>query len=219
MKIGVLGTGSVGTAIAAALVAKGHNVVLGSRTAGSEKAKQWLTSVSGNAAEGTFADAAAHGEMVFLCLNGAYALEVIRGIDAQSLSGKIVVDVTNPLDFSKGMPPAILEDYHIRSLGEQIQAAVPEALVVKALNTINYKVMVDPRIVGGGDHHIFLCGNSEEAKKGVQEFLVQNFHWNAESLVDLGDIRVARTTEAIVPFWVMVMQEMKTPVFNFRVVQ
>jgi predicted dinucleotide-binding enzyme len=219
MNIGVLGTGSVGTAIASALVAKGHNVVLGSRTAGSEKAKGWLASVSGNAAEGTFSDAAVHGEMVFICLNGAHALDVVRSIDAQSLSGKIVVDVTNPLDFSRGMPPAILEEYHIRSLGEQIQEAAPEALVVKALNTINYKVMVDPRIVSGGDHHIFLCGNSEEAKKRVQEFLVQNFHWNTESLVDLGDIRVARSTEAIVPFWVMVMQEMKTPVFSFRVVQ
>jgi predicted dinucleotide-binding enzyme len=219
MKIGVLGTGSVGTAIASALVARGHNVVLGSRTAGSEKAKQWLSAASGEAAEGAFSDAAAHGEMVFVCLNGAYALEVIRSIDAQSLSGKIVVDVTNPLDFSKGMPPAILEDYHTRSLGEQIQEAVPEALVVKALNTINYKVMVDARIVNGGDHHIFLCGNSGEAKLRVQEFLVQNFHWRIEDLIDLGDIRVARCTEAIVPFWVMVMQEMKTPVFNSKIVQ
>jgi predicted dinucleotide-binding enzyme len=219
MKIGVLGTGVVGEAIATALISKGHNVMMGSRSAGNEKAKSWKKKAGEHASEGTFNDAALHGELIFICLNGEYTLEAIIGVNAENLTNKIVVDITNPLDFTQGMPPRILEDFRIESLGEQVQSAIPQAYVVKALNTINYNLMVDARKVAGGNHNIFICGNDPDAKNKVKHFLVDNFHWTPEGLVDLGDIKAARCTEAIVPFWVMVWQSLGTPLFNFKVVK
>src|SRR5687768_2832799 len=111
MKIGVLGTGSVGQAIATALVQQGHQVMMGSRTKGNEKAVSWQASQGASAMVGDFDEAAAHGEVVFFCLNGAYALEAASGISPAHIVGKIVIDTTNPLDFSQGMPPGILEPY------------------------------------------------------------------------------------------------------------
>ncbi|MDB5252815.1 MAG: oxidoreductase [Flaviaesturariibacter sp.] len=218
MKIGVFGTGSVGSAIATALVANGHHVMMGSRSAGSERAVAWRDKTGTNAAEGSFADAASFGEIIFLCLNGAFVLDVLASIPAMDLHDKIIIDVTNPLDFSAGMPPRILPAFQTVSLGEQVQAAVPGAYVVKALNTLNYKLMVDARLVNEGDHNIFICGNDTVAKERVKDLLVENFHWRADNLLDLGDIRTAHCTEAIVPFWVLVMQSYHTPLFNFKVV-
>ena len=218
MKIGVLGTGSVGQAIATALVKAGHNVMMGSRTAGNEKAVTWQASQPANAEIGDFDDTAAYGEILFFCLNGAFALDAATQIAQEHVTGKVVIDTTNPLDFSQGMPPGILEAYRNISLGEQLQTALPEARIVKALNTLNYKVMVDARVVNGGDHTLYLCGNDTAAKESVKDLLSQNFYWTRENLVDLGDIKAARCTEAIVPFWVLVMQAEHTPVFNFKVV-
>jgi hypothetical protein len=218
MKIGVLGTGSVGQAIATALVQQGHRVMMGSRTQGNEKAVSWQALQGANAAIGSFDDAAAYGELLFFCLNGAFALDAASQIDQAHITGKVVIDTTNPLDFSQGMPPGILEAYRTVSLGEQLQAALPGAFVVKALNTLNYKVMVDARVVNGGDHTLYLCGNDAAAKESVKDLLADNFYWRRENLVDLGDIKAARCTEAIVPFWVLVMQAEHTPVFNFKVV-
>lgn len=192
--------------------------MMGSRTAGNEKSVAWKEAAGENASTGTFAEAAAYGETVFFCLNGAYALDAAMGIAPASIRGKVVIDTTNPLDFSAGMPPSILEPFRALSLGEQLQAALPEARVVKALNTVNYKVMVDARVVNGGDHTLYICGNDSAAKESVKDLLSAAFHWTRTNLVDLGDIKAARTTEAIVPFWVLVMQVEHTPVFNFKVV-
>jgi predicted dinucleotide-binding enzyme len=218
MNIGVLGTGSVGTAIATALVTNGHQVKMGSRSATNEKAAAWVKKSGNKASQGNFADAAAFGDLIFLCLNGAYAIEAVRSIEHQ-LHHKIVIDTTNPLDFTQGIPPRIIEGLsNGNSLGEEIQRAAPGAFVVKTLNTINYKLMVDAREVNNGDHHLFFSGNNADAKNKVKHFLVDNFHWKPDHLIDLGGIETARTVEAIVPFWVSVWQTMGTPLFNFKVV-
>lgn len=220
MNIGVLGTGQVGEAIASALTEKGHFVRMGSRTAANEKAEAWVKKSNDGATQGDFADAAAFGDIVFLCLNGSYALDAVNSIDPAIVNGKIVVDIINPLDFSHGMPPRILNDLgNSNSLGEEIQKALPKAYVVKTLNTVNYKLMVDASIVNKGDHHLFICGDNPEAKNKVKHFLVDNFNWKADHLVDLGGIEAARTVEAIVPFWVLVYQSLGTPLFNFKIVQ
>lgn len=219
MNIGVLGTGTVGEAIATALTKKGHNVRMGSRTNNNAKATAWVQRSNEHATQGDFNDTAAFGEIVFLCLNGAYALDALQRIDKENLDGKIVVDITNPLDFTKGMPPQVLEGLgNSNSLGEEVQKALPNAYVVKTLNTVNYKLMVDAREVNKGDHHLFVCGNDAEAKNKVKQFLVENFYWKPDHLIDLGGIEAARAVEAIVPFWVLVYRSIGTPLFNFKIV-
>jgi len=220
MNIGVLGTGVVGETIGTALTEKGHNVRLGSRSANNEKAAAWVKKSNDHATQGDFNDAAAFGEIVFLCLNGAHALDAVRSIDADSVNGKIVVDVTNPLDFSKGMPPRLLEGLNnSTSLGEEIQATMPMARVVKTFNTVTCNLMVNPKLVNNGDHSLFICGNDNDAKNKVKHFLVDTFGWKPENLLDLGGIEASRGVEAYVPFWVMMMQATGSPMFNIKVVK
>ena len=220
MNIGVLGTGVVGETIATALTEKGHNVRMGSRTANNEKATAWVKRSNNHATQGDFNDAAAFGEIVFLCLNGAYTLDAVRSIEPDSVNGKIVIDLTNPLDFSKGMPPRLIEGLNnSTSLGEQVQKALPGARVVKTFNTLNCNVMVNPKLVNNGDHTLFICGNDGDSKNKVKHFLVDTFNWQPENLLDMGGIVASRGTEAYVPFWVMMMQAMGSPMFNIKVVK
>ncbi len=193
---------------------------MGSRTAGNEKSTKWVKKAGKSASEGTFNDAATEADLIFICLNGEHALDAIESINKESVTNKILIDLTNPLDFSSGMPPELIRDLSgDTSLGEQIQNALPAAFVVKALNTVNYNLMVDATKVNKGDHNLFLCGNDLDAKNKVKHFLVDNFHWRPESLLDLGGIEAARSIEGIVPFWVLVWQALGTPLFNFKVVQ
>jgi len=213
VNIGVLGTGVVGTTIGGALAARGHKVMMGSRTAANEKATAWAAQAGANASHGTFAAAAAHGELVFNCTSGAVSLEALRAAGSDNLRGKILIDVANPLDFSRGMPPSLSHSGN-DSLGEQIQRAFPDARVVKALNTINCKVMVEPARVPG-THDVFICGNDAAAKARVTELLRDDFGWT--SVVDLGDITRARGTEAYVLMWVAMLVAFGTADFNIRV--
>src|SRR5512141_355453 len=163
MKIGVLGTGVVGQTIATALVHKGHDVMMGSRSKTNEKASAWTQQTGPRASHGTFAEAARHGEIVFNCTHGGASVAALEAAGRENLRGKVVVDVGNPLDFSKGMPPSMTHNGS-DSLAEQIQRALPEARVVKALNTINCFLMVDPSRVKGA-HDVFVCGNDAAAKQ------------------------------------------------------
>lgn len=202
MKIGVLGTGIVGTTLATKLRELGHDVLIGSRSARDDAVP--------------FAEAAAHGEVVFNCTSGTVSLEALGAAGAENLAEKVLVDVANPLDFSKGMPPT-LTICNDDSLGEQIQREFPEAKVVKALNTVNAGVMVDPASVPG-EHDIFMCGNDDDAKAQVSE-LLQSFGWPAERIVDLGDITAARGQEMYLPLWLRLMGAAGHPNFNVRLVR
>jgi predicted dinucleotide-binding enzyme len=204
MRIGVLGTGVVGQTIAARLIELGHEVIVGSRSADNEKA------------QGTFADAAAFGEVVFNCTLGEASLEALRAAGPENLSGKTLIDVSNPLDFSQGMPPT-LSVSNTDSLGEQVQRELPEVNVVKALNTINAGVMVEPGLVSG-DHNIFICGNDDAAKSEARA-LILSFGWPDESIIDLGDISAARGTEGYLPLWLRLMGALGTAEFNIKVVR
>ena len=214
MRIGVLGTGMVGSTIGTKLVSLGHEVMMGSREAGGEKAQAWVEAVGTGASEGTFADAAAFGELVFNCTAGIHSVAALEAAGPTNLAGKILVDVANPLDFSQGFPPS-LAVLNTDSVGEQLQRALPEARVVKALNTMNCSVMVDPGAVPG-DHAAFVCGEDADAKDQVAE-LLGTFGWPRERILDLGGIRSARGMEMYLPLWLELMGAVGTGTFNIGV--
>jgi predicted dinucleotide-binding enzyme len=215
MKIGVFGTGMVGNAIGSKLIQLSHEVRMGSRSATNEKAAAWVKANRAGASQGTFADSAAFGEILFNCTAGMGSLDALRIAGSNNLAGKILIDVSNPLDFSKGMPP-ILSVSNTDSLGEQIQRALPETKVVKTLNTVNCNVMVKPSLVPG-DHDMFLCGNDSAAKANVTDILKNWFGW--KSVIDLGDITNARVMEMWVVMWVRLMMKFQTPNFNVKIVK
>lgn len=200
MRYGVLGTGTVGRTIAGKLAELGHEVRVGSRQAGEDKV--------------TFAEAASFGEVVVNATAGTASLEVLKAAGTDNLSGKLLIDVANPLDFSKGMPP-VLSVCNDTSLAEQIQEAFPESRVVKALNTVNAGVMVNPEVVPGS-HTVFVAGNDDGAKAQVSE-LLQSFGWPSEDVMDLGDIGAARGMEMYLPLWLRLFGATGTAQVNVKV--
>jgi hypothetical protein len=181
-----------------------------------EDATDWVALAGSNASQGTFADAAAFGELNFNCTSGGASLDALRAAGAENLASKVLVDVANTLDFSEGMPPSLLVTTK-ESLAELIQSAFPEALVVKTLNTVNCEVMVDPAKVPG-EHDVFLSGNDDAAKQTVHE-LLESFGWPAQHILDLGDISTARGLELYVPLWLRLWGVVGTGHFNIRVVR
>lgn len=215
MKIAVLGTGDVGRTLGSALIRAGHDVTLGSRTADKAEAVDWVRAQGERAATATFLDAARSAALVFNCTAGAHALAVLELAGADNLAGKVLVDVSNPLDFSHGFPPT-LTVCNTDSLGEQIQRAHPEAKVVKAFNTLANPLMVDPAKLPG-DHILMLCGNDEAAKEQVRS-LARSFGWRDSQLLDLGGIEQARGTEMYLALWVRLYGRLRTPLFNLALV-
>jgi hypothetical protein len=206
----------VGQTIAGKLVALGHEARMGARQAGNEKAAAWVKAAGAGASQGTFADAAAFGTVIFNCTNGMGALDALHAAGEANLRGKILIDTTNPLDFSKGMPPSLFTGGG-ESLAECIQKAFPDTKVVKTLNTINCQVMVDPARVAGGDHDVFISANDAGAKAQVTEILRGWFGW--QRVTDLGDIGSARGPEEYVALWVRLFGTLKTPDFNIKIVR
>jgi predicted dinucleotide-binding enzyme len=194
MKIGIIGSGDVAQTLASGYLAKGHAVKLGTRSP--EKLNEWLASAGENASVGSFSDAARFGEVVFICASGAAALNAVGLAGAENFKGKTVIDVTNPLDFSEGVPPKFAAAYG-DSLAERIQKALPEANVVKAFNTINRTTMIDPHF-GDETATMFIAGNDENAKAETVG-LAREFGWNVE---DLGGIEQAFFLEAFASLWV-----------------
>jgi hypothetical protein len=203
----------VGSTIASKLVKLGHEVKMGSREAGNPKAVEWAKANGAKASQGSFADAASFGELAFNCTLGVGALAAVEQAGAKALAGKILVDVSNPLDFSKGMPPSLFV-CSTDSLGEQIQRALPETKVVKALNTTNAHLMVEPGQLKG-EHEMFMCGNDAGAKGQVKEILTGWFGWR--NVIDLGDITGARAQEAFLLLWVRLYGALQTPTFNVHI--
>jgi predicted dinucleotide-binding enzyme len=162
----------------------------------------------------TFADAAALADLVINATSGATAMAALVAAGEAALAGKVLIDVANPLDFSRGMPPT-LDPVNTDSLGEQIQRAFPAARVVKALNTMNCQVMVDPGRVPG-EHNVFLCGDDDAAKQAAAE-LIASFGWPSGSVIDLGGISAARATEMLLPLWLRLMGTLGHADFNFHV--
>jgi hypothetical protein len=202
----------VGATLGSKFIQLGHEVKMGSRSTDNENAVQWAKQNGAHASHGTFADAAVFGEIVFNCTAGTASLAAVTSAGASNLKGKVLVDVANPLDFSKGMPPT-LTVCNTDSLGEQIQRAFPNVKVVKALNTMNCRVMVDPALVRG-EHDVFVCGNDPQAKARLAEVL-KSFGW--KSVIDMGDITAARGMEMLLPIWLRLMGLFQSPDFNFKI--
>jgi len=216
MRIGVLGTGVVGTTLGTAFVGVGHEVRLGSRTADNTAAGAWAGSLGAAASRGTFTDAAGFGEVVVNATAGAATLAALAAAGADALAGKVLVDVSNPLDFGAGFPPTLFVK-DTDSLGEQVQRAFPAARVVKALNTVTAAVMVDPGSLSGPSD-LFLAGDEAAAKEVTRGLLVE-LGWGDEHIHDLGGIEAARGTEMYLALWLRVMQAAGTASFNVHVVR
>jgi len=212
MNIGILGSGIVAQTIGARLIELGHSVKLGSRMAENESGRAWAKSKGKSASSGTFAEAAAFGELLFNCTAGRGSLSALEFVHASDLNNKVLIDVANPLDFSRGYPPT-LTVANFDSLGEQIQRAHPLAKVVKALNTLNVDVMVHPERIAEA-HDVFICGNDAAAKDTVTK-LLKSMGW--QSIVDLGDITNARGMEASLLLWLSLQKKLGTNIFNFKV--
>lgn len=215
MDFGILGTGMVGQTIGTKLIELGHEVRIGSRTPDNPKAAQWVRASGTKASQGTFADAAAFGKILFNCTAGTASLDALKMAGEKNLKGKILIDIANPLDFSHGMPPS-LAVCNTDSLGEQIQRTFPEARVVKTLNIVNCDVMVNPALLGEKPD-MFICGNDSEARASVAQILKDWFGW--ESVIDLGDISASRSMEMLLPMWLRLWGVFQTPLFGFKLVK
>ncbi|MGD8404669.1 MAG: NAD(P)-binding domain-containing protein [Anaerolineales bacterium] len=213
MEIGVLGTGMVGQTIGSKLLQLGHQVMLGSRDAANPKAIAWAKEEgSSHALYGTFKNAAEFGEIIFNCVLGSATLKVLQGVGAENLKDKILIDVSNPFDYST--ETIALSPCNIDSLGEQIQRAFPETRVVKTLNTMNCNVMVNPDKVPGRTD-VFVSGNDLKAKEAVTEILRDWFGW--KSIIDLGDITTSRGVEMYMILWIYLRRVVDAERFNIKV--
>jgi predicted dinucleotide-binding enzyme len=226
MNVGILGTGAVGRALAEGFAARGHDVAIGTRDVeallartevdamGTPPFAEWHEAHK-NLAVMTQAEAAAHGELVINATAGIASKEALEAAGRDHLVGKIVIDTSNAIDPSSGFPPSLFvasDD----SVGEQLQAAFPEARFVKTWNTMTSALMCNPQAVGGGDHTIPLCGNDEAARTEVAG-LLREFGWT--DILDLGDITAARGMEAALGLWLRILMTGQTPMFNTKVVR
>jgi len=223
MKVAILGTGSVGRIFIKALTTKVDTLLWGTsdpvetlsrpiEEGKSETVSSWLSSFS-NVKLVPYSECAA-ADLYINVSKGESAVAVLESVGENSLDGKTVIDVSNPLDFSKGFPPSLFV-CNTDSLGETIQRRFPKAHVVKSLNTMTASVMVNPASVDSGDHHVFLCGNSIEARTEVGVFLREWFGWR--NILDLGDLTAARATEMALPLWLKVWQATGSGQFQFKI--
>ena len=200
MRVGILGSGGVGRALALGFADRGHEVMIGSRDPGKADLAEWLREHGETIRAGTFADAAAHGDLLVLAVLGVAVEEAIGQAGKDSFAGKVLIDTTNPLDFSHGFPPGLVWG-HIDSGGEHVQRAVPEAKVVKAFNIIGNPYMVDPQFPDGRRPTMLIAGNDQEAKATVDR-VVQAFGW--PPALDVGGIEASRELEALCILWVRI---------------
>jgi predicted dinucleotide-binding enzyme len=226
MKIAVLGTGTVGRALAGRLAELGHEVTIGTRDVAETTARTEPDRM-GNPAYAvwartqpavrlaTFAGAVDGAELIVNATSGTVSIEVLAAAGAQRLTGPVLLDISNPLDFSHGFPPTLFVK-DTDSLGEQIQRRYPGLRVVKSLNTLTAELMVRPGQLAGGDHTVFVCGDDADAKKTVTELLGSFGHTD---VIDLGDITASRGVEMVMPLWLRLMGSLNTPYFNYKVIR
>jgi predicted dinucleotide-binding enzyme len=227
MKIGIFGTGIVGQTLASGLAAKGHDVMIGTRDPQATMQRESASGATRTSFRdwhrdhptvklGTFAEAARFGEAIINATSGDGALPALEGAGADALGDKILLDLSNPLDFSKGFPPT-LTVCNTDSLAEVLQRAFPRVRLVKTLNSTTAAVMVNPAAVGGGDHTMFVAGNDAEAKEKVKGWLGEWFGWR--DVIDLGDVTNARGAEMLLPIWTRLYGALGSPMFNFKIVR
>lgn len=206
----------VGNTLATKLATLGHEVRMGARDKDNAKSTAWAAQTGGAAGHGPFSEVAAWADRVIVAVQGANIVAFASMIASAAVAGKTVIDVTNPLDTSKGMPPVLVPELsNTTSAGEALQARLPEAKVVKTLNTMNHQIMVDPGRVSGV-HDVFLCSDHDDAKAETREMLIE-FGWTAP--IDLGPLAAARGTEGLMPFWLRMWSVNGNADFNYRIVR
>jgi len=223
MKIGIIGSGVVAQTLGSKLVEQEHDVVLGTRDPKkldekkmfASTLREWQEQHKNRAKVASFADAAGHGEILINATSGQVSIDALKLAAADKVGPKILIDVSNELDHSKGMPPAVLASQE-HCMAEKIQATFPNLKVVKTLNTIGAPVMVNPKAVGGGDHTVFVSGNDPDAKAQVTK-LLRSFGWS--DVLDLGDIGSARGPEMYLAMWIRLWGATKTGMLNVKVVR
>jgi 8-hydroxy-5-deazaflavin:NADPH oxidoreductase len=211
-KVGILGSGDVGKQLGRGFAKHGYDVMLGSRDPA--KLETWKKETSGHVSVGTFAQAAAHGAFVVVATSGAGTESALDLAGARNFSGKLVLDASNPLDFSHGMPPGLFVGT-TDSLGERVQRKLPDAKVVKCFNTIGNIRMIDPKFQEGTPP-MLICGNDAAAKKKT-EAILRDLGW--PGAFDAGGIDAARWLEALVPLWVRAAQALNTYEHAFKIVR
>lgn len=198
-RVGVLGSGEVGRRLAAGFRSRGHDVMIGTRDADKPELREWLSGDGAGIVAGTFAETAAHGELLVLALLGNAAEPAIAAAGTEHFAGKVVIDAMNPLDFSGGFPPT-LSIAGADSLGERMQRALPDAKIVKAFNTIGNAYFVDPSF-SEGQPTMLIAGDDGDAKRTVADVLA-DFGWS--DVFDIGGIEGSRELEAICIAWVKI---------------
>src|SRR5690606_23151126 len=221
----VLGTGIVGQTIAAKLFSLDYEVWMGTRDVEKTRSRTEKNQMSGDSFASwyagnsgihlaNYADLPSDCDGFINATSGGASLDALNSVGNQKLKGKIILDIANPLDFSKGMPPS-LSVCNTDSLAEQIQRSFPEAFVVKSLNTMNCFLMMNPSLVPG-DHTVFISGNESSAKNTIKS-LLESIGWSSENIIDLGDITTARATEMLLPIWLRLWGSLGTAEFNFHI--
>lgn len=191
--------------------------MMGSRTKENAKAIAFLTKQNNSKASiGTFAEAASLGELIFNCTAGVATIEALQLAGEKNLGTKVLIDLSNPLDFSKGMLQ-VLSVCNTSSIGEEIQKIFPQLKVVKSLNTMWCGLMVNPMLANNGDHNVFVSGNDADAKNIVKTIL-KSFGWNYINIIDLGDITASRGTEMWLPLWLRIYSSLGKGAFNLKIV-
>lgn len=211
-QVGILGSGDVAKALGRGFVKYGWEVKLGTRTP--EKLQEWGTETGETASVGSFSDAASFGDVVVLAVQGTAVADVLDLAGPENFDGKLVLDATNPLDFSHGGAPNLLFG-GTDSLGERVQATLSDAQVVKCFNTVSNAQMVDPTFADETPP-MMICGNDDDAKTRTEDILVE-FGW--PGALDVGPIESSRYLEALVPLWVRVGAKLDTWNHAFTVVQ
>lgn len=197
MRIGILGSGDVGQVLGAGFAGLGHEVKLGTRDPNQGKVKAWVERTGHGVSAGTFDEVATFAEVAVLATLWEGTENAIRRAGPANLTGKVVIDATNPLDFSRGVPPTLAIG-HTNSGGEEVQRWLPQSRVVKAFNTVGNPHMVKPQFPGGPPD-MFICGNDDQAKQTVTE-LLKSFGW---SVIDLGGIEMSRHLEPLAMIWIL----------------
>jgi len=230
MKVVILGTGNVGQTLAEKLISLNHEVIMGTRDVAATLERKGSGN-SGDLSFGewhsnnkkvqlmTFQDVVREGELIINALHGAAVISVIQSCNLPDFDNKLVMDIANPLDFSRGFPPSLLPGFHnTNSLGEEIQKVLPNSKVVKTLNTMWCGIMVNPEMINNGVHQNYICGNDKAAKEKVTDLLV-SFGWNKDYILDLGDITNARGTESTLLIWTRIYGIMGSGAFNMKIVK
>lgn len=195
MKVGILGSGDVGLKLGDGFLALGHEVKIGTRNTSKENIVSWIAKNGQKATAGSFEESASFGDLIVLATLWSGTTDAIKLANPKNFAGKITIDVTNPLDFSKGVPALALG--HTNSAGETVQKLLPDAKVVKAFNTVGNPHFFHPNFPGGPPT-MFICGNNLDAKKKVTGIL-SDFGWET---VDIGGIEESRLLEPLAMLWI-----------------